>query len=108
MQIAKEIWHQMRHLDANLIMCMGVNKVQALKDGLRFKVQGAVFTGSVEIKLNASDLYDISLIKSKRHYYVNELDGPKRYINKDETVKEIKGVYFDELMPTLNEHIERI
>jgi len=108
--IGNTIWAQMRALDRNLIMCMGVHKLCLIKNGLQFKVKGLIFKGIVEITLNGSDLYDIKFLKPKRklNKEMTEAIGRKFFHpTVNEQVKEINDVYFDYMMPTLETEVER-
>ena len=62
----------------------------AVDNGLRFKVQGFKFKGTVEVKYNeAADLFDVSYIKSGK------------------VVKTMEGIFFDELVATIDEYVEK-
>lgn len=91
-QIANEILRQMKALDLNLMHCMGFHAPKVIEQGLAFKVNGLSFKGLIEVRLNASDLYDITLTPSNKRS-----GGPIRTFN---------GVYFDELMPLLETEVE--
>ena len=105
-QVANEIWRQMNAIDRNLVWCMGTKKPTIIKQGLQFDVSGYSFKGRVEVVLNAKDLYDVTLKKPYRHYYVNELYGKKQYIIQYTTHKVLNDVYFDDLMMALELWIE--
>ena len=62
----------------------------ALENGIRFKVQGFKFKGIVEVVYNEGrDLFDVSFIKANK------------------VVKSIDGVYFDMLVDTIDDFVEK-
>ena len=68
----------------------GFNSPVAIQNGLRFKVQGFKFKGVVEVVYNeGSDLFDLSFIKANK--VVNTIDG----------------VYFDMLVDTIDDFVEK-
>ena len=68
----------------------GFNSPIAVKNGLRFKVQGFKFRGIVEVVYNeGSDLFDLSFIKAGK------------------VVKAIDGVFFDTLVETIDHYVEK-
>ena len=67
----------------------GFHKPIAIENGLRFKVQGFKFNGTVEVVYNeGNDLFDIRFIKGNK------------------TVETIEGVFFDVLVSTIDEYVE--
>jgi len=105
--IANTIWSQMKAIDANLCMCMGVKNLTIMENGLQFKVNGLAFKGLVQIVLTPADLYTVKFIKMKRHCYINDLDaGIKRYVNLPEVVSVTGEVYVEDLMPLLERTVE--
>ena len=75
-----------------ILMSWGFHSPVVVKLGLRFKVNGFLHAGFVEIRYNeGADLFDISLI------------------GEDNLVKEtIEGIYFDQLVEVVDEHVERV
>ena len=68
----------------------GFNSPVAIQNGLRFKVQGFKFRGIVEVVYNeGSDLFDLSFIK------------------RNKVVKSIDGVFFDMLVDTIDDFVEK-
>ena len=68
----------------------GFNSPVAIQNGLRFKVQGFKFKGVVEVVYNEGrDLFDVSFIK------------------RNKVVKSIDGVYFDMLVDTIDDFVEK-
>jgi hypothetical protein len=105
--IASTIWQQLKTLDANLCMCMGVQQLTVIEKGLQFKVNGLAFKGLVQITLTPADLYEIKFLKMKRNYYVNDLDaGVKKYVNLPEVVSVTGGVYAEDMPEILERTVE--
>ena len=73
-----------------VVWSWGFHKPMALKNGLRFKVQGFRFRGVVEVVYNeGQDLFDVNFIKANK------------------VVKSIEGVYFDMLVDTIDYYVEK-
>lgn len=73
-----------------VVWSWGFHQPMALENGLRFKVSGFKFKGSVEIVYNEGrDLFDVRFIKSNKG------------------VNMIEGVYFDMLIDTIDDYVER-
>ena len=68
----------------------GFHKPVALENGLQFRVQGFKFKGIVQIVYNEGrDLFDVSFIK------------------RNKVIKSIDGVYFDMLVDTIDDFVEK-
>lgn len=107
-QIAEEIWRQMRAMDANLCMCMGVQKLKIIERGLQFNVNGLVFKGIVQITLNGFDLYDVKFIKSVRKQNTTTKEfGIKSFTTVSEVEKEVNNVFVEDLMVVLEETVKK-
>lgn len=77
----------------NVVMSWGVCKFRALQGdtGITFHVQGYKFNGWVNIFYDeGADLFNVSYLS-----------------NLGKTVKEQKGIYFDELVHTIDEEVEK-
>lgn len=73
-----------------IIWSWGFHQPVALENGIRFKVNGFKFKGIVSIVYNEGrDLFDVSFIKRNR--VVNTIDG----------------VYFDMLVETIDDFVEK-
>lgn len=73
-----------------VVWSWGFNSPMAVKNGLRFKVQGFKFRGVVEVVYNeGSDLFDVSFIKAGK------------------VVKTIDDVFFDMLVETIDNYVEK-
>ncbi len=92
-EIANNIWNQMKAIDLNLVMCMGVNSPLVVENGLRFKVRGLTFKGFIEITLNGKDLYDIHCFTKRKE--------------KVFTKHQLNDIYVEDLMPILEGIVER-
>ena len=78
----------------NVVMSWGVCKFRALQgdEGVMFHVQGFKFNGWVKIVYDeGADLFNI--------FYIN---------NNGETQKIQKGIYFDELVDTIDREVEKV
>ena len=75
-----------------ILLSWGIQRPVVIKLGLRFRVNGFLHKGIVEILYNeGADLFDVYLI------------------NEDGTLKElIDGVYFDQLVDTIDDHVEMV
>ena len=73
-----------------VVWSWGFNSTIAVKNGLRFKVQGFKFRGIVEVVYNeGSDLFDVSFIKAGK------------------VIKTIDGVFFDMLVETIDNYVKK-
>ncbi len=73
-----------------VVWSWGFHKPMAVENGLRFKVQGFKFRGIVEVVYNEGhDLFDVSFIKANK------------------VVKSIDGVFFDVLVDTIDNYVEK-
>ena len=73
-----------------IVFSWGFHQPVAIENGIRFKVAGFNFNGIVEIVYNEGrDLFDVSFIKSNK------------------VVKSIDGVFFDMLIDTIDDFVER-
>lgn len=73
-----------------IVFSWGFNTPIAIANGLRFKVQGFKFSGTVEIVYNeGTDLFDVKLIK----------DG--------NVVELVEGVYLDSLVNVIDCRVEK-
>lgn len=106
-EIANTILAQMKAIDMNLILCMGVNSPQVINRGLQFKVNGLVHKGFVRITLNGLDLYDISLVKvhRKQSEFFKSM-GKRRFEMTETVMSEHKNVSVDEMMRVLAISVE--
>ena len=74
-----------------IVFSWGFNTPIAIANGLRFKVQGFKFSGTVEVVYNeGADLFDVKLIK----------DGV--------VIELIEGVYLDTLVDVIDSRVEKV
>ena len=74
-----------------VVWSWGFHKPVAIENGLQFKVQGFKFKGVVSIVYNEGrDLFDISFIRANK------------------VVNTIEGVFFDMLIDTIDDYVERV
>lgn len=75
-----------------IMMSWGFESPIVIPLGLRFRVNGFLHSGIVEVKYNlGADLFDIYLID-----------------NENQKKEIIEGIYFDELTETIDNHVERV
>ena len=73
-----------------VVWSWGFHQPMALGNGIRFKVTGFKFKGIVDVIYNEGrDLFDVSFIK------------------RNKVVKSIDGVYFDMLVDTIDDFVEK-
>lgn len=73
-----------------VVYSWGFHQPMALENGIRFKVTGFKFKGIVYVIYNEGrDLFDVSFIK------------------RNKVVKSIDGVYFDMLVDTIDDFVEK-
>lgn len=94
-RIASIILEQMQYgYERKVILgSWGFQKPSVIERGLRFKVNGALHKGYVDVTLNGCDLYDFRLFRAT----------PKRGIVE---VNSGKDIYFDNLVEVLDRYIE--
>lgn len=74
----------------NIVWSWGFNSPQAIQNGLRFKVQRFLHTDWVLVEYNeGSDLFDIKLLS-----------------NGLTEIKFIEGIYIDQLIDVIDNHVE--
>lgn len=89
MEMAKYIMSILR-TQLMIVWSWGFHNPIAIKNGLRFRVQGYKFRGIVEVVYNeGKDLFDVSFIKTNK------------------VVMQIEGVYFDMLVEVIDCHVEK-
>lgn len=89
MEMAKYIMDVLK-TQLMVVWSWGFHNPIAIKNGLRFRVQGYKFRGVVEVVYNeGKDLFDISFIKTNK------------------VVKLIEDVYFDMLVEVIDCHVEK-
>jgi len=73
-----------------VVWSWGFHKPVAIENGLQFKVQGYKFKGVVEVAYNEGrDLFDVRFLKANK------------------IVDTIEGVYFDMLIDTIDDYVEK-
>ncbi|KKM97137.1 hypothetical protein LCGC14_1171060 [marine sediment metagenome] len=114
--IAKTILQQIRagtdtqgyNGGTKLMMCWGTNQMINTGKGLRFKVNGALFRGYVEVTLDeGADLYDVEFYTMRRPPR-NLKDGdftPRAQVKK--THKQYDRVYCDQLTGLIDGTVEK-
>ena len=73
-----------------VVWSWGFHQPVAIENGLQFKVQGYKFKGVVEVAYNEGrDLFDVRFLKANK------------------VVDTIEGVYFDMLIDTIDDYVEK-
>ena len=73
-----------------VVWSWGFHQPVAIENGIRFKVTGFKFKGIVDVIYNEGrDLFDVSFIK------------------RNKVIKSIDGVYFDMLVDTIDDFVEK-
>ena len=73
-----------------VVWSWGFNSPMAVKNGLRFKVQGFKFRGIVEVRYNEGrDLFDVSFCRGNK------------------VVEVVDGVYLDSLVEVIDNFVEK-
>ena len=73
-----------------VVWSWGFHKPVAIENGLQFKVQGYKFKGVVEVAYNEGhDLFDV------------------RFLKRNKVVNTIEGVFFDMLVDTIDDFVEK-
>lgn len=74
-----------------IVWSWGFNRPQAIENGLRFRVQGFIHTGQVEVLYDEG--YDLFRV---------------RLLNPDGSIKQVKdGIYLDGLVDTIDRMVEK-
>lgn len=82
---------QILHTQPFIVFSWGFNTPTVIANGLRFKVEGFKFSGTVEVVYNeGADLFDVKLIK----------DGV--------VIELIEGVYLDTLVDVIDCRVEKV
>ncbi len=73
-----------------IVFSWGFHQPVAIENGLRFRVQGFKFKGVVEVSYNEGrDLFDVRFLKANK------------------VVNTIEGVFFDMLIDTIDDFVEK-
>ena len=74
-----------------VVFSWGFNTPTAIANGLRFKVQGFKFKGTVEVEYNeGTDLFEVKLIKNGK------------------VVETVEDVYLDSLVDVIDYRVEKV
>lgn len=94
MTIARTIRGQIFALDGMAWYAWGAKNAMGLDDGIQFDVKGLEFKGKVIIKLNGSDLYDITFGRMNRKTFEFDVEH------------ETKDIFCEDLVEILDHYIE--
>lgn len=90
MEIAKYIMSILK-TQLMIVWSWGFHQPVAIENGLRFRVQGFKFRGVVEVVYNEGrDLFDVRFLKANK------------------VVNTIEGLFFDMLVDTIDDYVERV
>ena len=79
-------------LSPTILMSWGFNTPIVIKQGLKFSVNGFLLKGQVQITYNeGADLFDLTF-----------------FTEDNQVCNTINGVYIDELVDTIDRHVERV
>ena len=96
--IAGVIYSQIKTMSPLAMVSWGTKELVVLKDGLQFKSSGMVKNkGIIQIKLNGSDLYDVSFGKVRKYKEINNY-GYKQ-------IKKVTDVFVEDLVDTIDEMV---
>lgn len=96
--IAGVIYSQIKTMSPLAMVSWGTKELVVLKDGLQFKSSGMVKNkGIIQIKLNGSDLYDVSFGKVRKYKEINNY-GYKQ-------IKKVTNVFVEDLVDTIDEMV---
>lgn len=112
-QIAKTILQQIRagtegnNSGVVLMMCWGTHQFINTGKGLRFKVNGALHKGYVEVTLDeGADLYDVEFYTMRRPRkakgQIMNMNSPVK-----KTVKQYGGVFWEDLTAIIDSTVEK-
>ena len=92
MSVAKTVHSQIRTLSPWALPAWGAKELVVLKDGIQFKSSGMVKNkGIIQIKLNGSDLYDVTFGKVRKFKY--------------KEIKKVTDVFVEDLIGVIDEMV---
>lgn len=98
MSVAKTIHSQIKTMSPWAMASWGTKDLVALENGLQFKSSGMVKNkGIIQIKLNGSDLYDVSFGKVRKYREINNY-GYKQ-------IKKVTDVFVEDLIDVIDEMV---
>ena len=93
MSVAKTVYSQIKTLSPWALPAWGAKELVALENGLQFKSSGMVKNkGIIQIKLNGSDLYDVTFGKVRKFKY--------------KEIKKVTDVFVGDLVNVIGELID--
>ena len=92
MSVAKTVHSQIKTLSPWALPAWGAKELVALENGLQFKSSGMVKNkGIIQVKLNGSDLYDVTFGKVRKFKY--------------KEIKKVTDVFVGDLIDTIDEMV---
>ena len=92
MSVAKTVHSQIKTMSPWAMAAWGAKELVVLKDGIQFKSSGMVKNkGIIQIKLNGSDLYDVTFGKVRKFKY--------------KEIKKVTDVFVEDLIGVIDEMV---
>ena len=92
MSVAKTVYSQIKTLSPWALPAWGAKELVALENGLQFKSSGMVKNkGIIQIRLNGSDLYDVTFGKVRKFKY--------------KQLKKVTDVFVEDLIGVIDEMV---
>ena len=92
MSVAKTVYSQIKTLSPWALPAWGAKELVALENGIQFKSSGMVKNkGIIQIKLNGSDLYDVTFGKVRKFKY--------------KEIKKVTDVFVEDLIDVIDEMV---
>ena len=96
--IAGVVYSQIKTMSPWAMAAWGAKELVVLKDGIQFKSSGMVKNkGIIQVKLNGSDLYDVTFGKVRKYKEINNY-GYKQ-------IKKVTNVFVEDLIDTIDEMV---
>lgn len=90
--IAGVVYSQIKTMSPWAMAAWGAKELVVLKDGIQFKSSGMVKNkGIIQVKLNGSDLYDVTFGKVRKFKY--------------KEIKKVTDVFVEDLIDTIDEMV---
>ena len=90
--IAGVVYSQIKTMSPWAMAAWGAKELVALKDGIQFKSSGMVKNkGIIQVKLNGSDLYDVTFGKVRKFKY--------------KEIKKVTDVFVEDLIDVIDEMV---
>ena len=92
MSVAKTVYSQIKTMSPWAMAAWGAKELVVLKDGIQFKSSGMIKNkGIIQIKLNGSDLYNVTFGKVRKFKY--------------KEIKKVTDVFVEDLIGVIDEMV---